>query len=234
MHRSTDFPFVVPCLGPLIASTPGSTPPIALTVNCNTAASGVTRNNTILANSRPAMPSLPATKPKRPLSAYNLFFQFERTQIVENASPAAPKINFKEMARMIAKRWKNVDSVYKMELTAMANKDKLRYKMAMRSYRMQLAEEAEELQRQEESQEEARQHGCRGMAVQAASVNAAQLRKNVKEPPVVNVMRSNQLSPMTLTFDMTTPTNILRDSSVASLAEQLDDEMMHAIICIFS
>lgn len=179
---------------------------------------GTMGNDDMMQTNSLATSPLPITKPKRPLSAYNLFFQFERRKIVANAPPDAPKIGFRDMARIISKRWRNVDADYKRELTVMANEENLRYGAAMRSYRQQLAEEAEHLQQQEEEASAGRQH----VAAQAAAAGLDQEHRSLLLPMIIP------------TSDVTAPTNVLRDASIASLAEQLDDEMTGAIISIFS
>ena len=99
--------------------------------------------------SNPTKSPSPAVKPKRPLSAYNLFFQAERKRVQASLPSNAPKIAFTEMAKIISKKWKVVDQGYKSYLTAQARVDKMRYDQAMKKYREQLAEEVAFLQEQE-------------------------------------------------------------------------------------
>ena len=264
MHSSASVQFGLPRSGPDSASG-FETAPMA----------GFNATESVFATSPTVIPS-PATKPKRPLSAYNLFFQFERKKILVSAPPGAPEIGFKDMARVIAKRWKRVDLDYKMELTSMANKNKMRYNMAMRSYRKQLADEVEELQRQEEEKEfdqtgspsrvlmpafmpngnklrfdtamrtyrkqladeaelmqrqgEIKQAKCFSLISQVTPLGEKAYKSSVdddmlKQPPIWDRTMHN--------YDVTTPTSILQDSSVASLAQHLDDEMTQTIISIF-
>lgn len=93
----------------------------------------------------------PKDKPKRPLSAYNLFFQSEREKIILDLAPellnngggngaANPpkrrrrhrkshgKIGFAALARNIAQKWKNLDDEAKSPFEAEAEKEKVRYK----------------------------------------------------------------------------------------------------------
>ena len=105
-----------------------------------------------LPNAAPTAKSpAPAVKPKRPLSAYNLFFQAERKRVQASLPPGSPKIAFTEMAKIISRKWKVVDQGYKSQLMVQARMDKMRYDEAMKKYRHQLAEEVAFLQEQEGS-----------------------------------------------------------------------------------
>jgi HMG-box domain len=98
----------------------------------------------------PPPPSTPAVlhtgafleKPKRPLSAYNIFFKIERQRMIEEQEeqhaavvvakgcgwPArAPKIGFAAMARTISQRWKTIDPLDKQELEYIAAVGRQRY-----------------------------------------------------------------------------------------------------------
>jgi hypothetical protein len=90
-------------------------------------------------------------KPKRPLSAYNIFFQHEREKIVSNAPDTLVtleslkidprrlpkkrrhrkshgKIGFADLARRIAGKWKSIDPESRSVFEACAAKEKQRYK----------------------------------------------------------------------------------------------------------
>ena len=83
----------------------------------------------------------PKDKPSRPLSAYNLFFQKERANMLGKDAPTDEderlkkrvhckthgKIGFAEMARSIASKWKNLDPTEKKEYEEIASKEKARY-----------------------------------------------------------------------------------------------------------
>ena len=86
-------------------------------------------------------------KPKRPLSAYNLFFQNERKKLLHTL-PTRPqgkprhshgKCGFANMAKIIAKKWKNgeIDAQDRVLFEQMAQKERLRYKREMSEYKKQ-------------------------------------------------------------------------------------------------
>jgi hypothetical protein len=75
-----------------------------------------------------------STKPKRPLSAYNLFFRYEREQILQKASQPSykprrshGKIGFADLARAVAESWKNLEPISKAKFEAKAAEEKVRY-----------------------------------------------------------------------------------------------------------
>ena len=85
------------------------------------------------------------TKPKRPLSAYNFFFQNERKKLL-NTMPTRPqgkprrshgKCGFAQMAKIIAKKWSDneIDPKEKSCFEELVRKEKLRYKKEMALYK---------------------------------------------------------------------------------------------------
>ena len=97
----------------------------------------------------------PEDKPKRPLSAYNLFFQLERQRLISDSGDDAPytaedvanvsrahkmkkekrrhrkthgKISFADLARTIAQKWKTLEPSDKVVFEERAEIEKARYK----------------------------------------------------------------------------------------------------------
>lgn len=112
-----------------------------------------TNRTTMSASTKPAGLDKVLTKPKRPLSAYNIFFKHEREKLVSNepAETNEPitleslkvdpkrktkkrrhrkshgKIGFADLARTIAEKWKNLDAESRKVFEACAAKEKERY-----------------------------------------------------------------------------------------------------------
>ena len=91
----------------------------------------------------------PKDKPNRPLSAYNLFFQSERANMLGDDAPTDEeealkkrvhckthgKIGFAEMAKNIGNKWKNLDPTLKKVYEDQARKEKDRYAMELEAWK---------------------------------------------------------------------------------------------------
>ena len=101
----------------------------------------------------PAVPPLKEkeeelNKPKRPLTAYNLFFQNERVRLLESLPEAPPtnskgtkkkgKVGFADMARIISARWKQADDAVRAPFCLAANREKIRYHREKDEYKNHL------------------------------------------------------------------------------------------------
>lgn len=80
--------------------------------------------------------------PKRPLSAYNLFFAHIRPKIIEerekgedgSTSPSSEKLSFEDLGRLIGKRWKALSDADRRSFEERAEKDSIRYRKEMEDY----------------------------------------------------------------------------------------------------
>ena len=83
-------------------------------------------------------------KPKRPLSAYNIFFKDERERLLETMkasshSNPSEKLGFAAMARTVAVRWREVDPTQKAYYDHLASLDQRRYKIEMDKWKAKKA-----------------------------------------------------------------------------------------------
>jgi len=106
---------------------------------------------------RRAIKHKPKDRPKRPLSAYNYFFKYEREKImkavncegklhwkeidselseenIENLKSRDGKVKFKEMGKIIGSRWRNVNAEDKKRCNFLAKGDKKRYADEVETY----------------------------------------------------------------------------------------------------
>jgi len=112
---------------------------------------------------RARRPKKPKDMPKRPLSAYNIFFREERSKILsaipgkekghsstsndEGASGKRKphgKIGFEHLAKVIGRRWKVQPPCVVDHYRAQADQDMVRYKAEMRAYKNALAAKQKE------------------------------------------------------------------------------------------
>jgi len=80
----------------------------------------------------------PKDKPKRPLSAYNLFFRDERAELLtsQDCKDGKPKnIGFAALAKHIGGKWKNLDEEVKKKYTVPAEIEQVRYKIELEAWR---------------------------------------------------------------------------------------------------
>lgn len=85
-------------------------------------------------------------KPKRPLSAYNLFFQSQRQELLVKLPVRAQgkpknshgKCGFQELARIIGAKWRSLDSGSRQYYDKLAAIEKKKYDKAVKYYKMQV------------------------------------------------------------------------------------------------
>lgn len=99
-------------------------------------------------NEQTAHSPLEPGKPKRCLTAYNIFFQQERQRLLKTlparagvkSKKAHGKIGFAELGRTISRNWKAVTPEQKTYYRKLAAKDKKRYLREMEEWKASLAE----------------------------------------------------------------------------------------------
>jgi HMG-box domain len=92
-------------------------------------------------------------KPKRPLSAYNIFFKFQRKRILaimpvrDSGKPRRShgKMGFADMARAVASQWKAISPQEKAAYAELAAVDKRRYKDELEVWKKFMASEEHRL-----------------------------------------------------------------------------------------
>lgn len=86
----------------------------------------------------PAVPwKKPKGMPKRPLSAYNIFFKAEREKMIRVRSKGAngPGIGFANLAKTIACKWKDLDEESRSPFEALAAQEKEKYDKSVAVWR---------------------------------------------------------------------------------------------------
>jgi len=135
----------------------------------------------------------PFAKPKRGLSAYNLFFQKERKNLVrlqeQQGSNKSCGIGFADMARIIAKKWKALDRKQKAQYQHVADKDSARYEREISKWKQR--ETQRELALWKRSQR------AQGMTTKTpTSVNDLQsMRMRGMTAPVPNQSKTTETAP---------------------------------------
>ena len=77
----------------------------------------------------------PKGMPKRPLSAYNLYFQSERAKILEAAENGeGGKIGFEGLGKIIGSKWRVLPASERKQYDKLADKDSTRYRKEMKEY----------------------------------------------------------------------------------------------------
>jgi len=96
-------------------------------------------------NSQDVVRSQRPVKPKRPMSAYNYFFQFERKRLLD-ALPVRPegkprrshgKLGFRDMAKTIGARWNAATEETRAYYARFAEEDRERYNQEKKIYDLQ-------------------------------------------------------------------------------------------------
>ena len=72
--------------------------------------------------------------PKRPLSAYNYFFQQERADLMIGNAEIPTKVGFEDLGKIVGKKWKSLSITQREPFAKQANKDSERYRKEMKDY----------------------------------------------------------------------------------------------------
>jgi hypothetical protein len=88
----------------------------------------------------------PKGMPKRPLSAYNLYFQAARSKILVKQEEAGDgqRIGFEGLGKIIGKQWRDLNNADKKVYEKLAEKDSERYRKEMETYNEMKAKRFEE------------------------------------------------------------------------------------------
>jgi hypothetical protein len=74
--------------------------------------------------------------PKRPLSAYNFFFQKERPNVLQygDSSDNTKKVSFENLAKIIGKRWGRLEKEDRKVFDKLAHKESIRYRKERKEF----------------------------------------------------------------------------------------------------
>lgn len=86
------------------------------------------KNRAIRGPSRRSGKKKPKGMPKRPLSAYNIFFQQERLRVYEQSSLSGDRVTFEELGKEIGMRWRNLTEKDRKQYDQLADKEIERYR----------------------------------------------------------------------------------------------------------
>ena len=137
----------------------------------------------------------PKGMPKRPLSAYNLYFQAERTKIIAKQVEGKPRIGFESLGKIIGKQWQDLGGAEKKEYGKLAEKDSERYRKEMDAYQDRKAKRfAEEDRRAAEQSPVLTTLGASNRSVQASfDPNFIKQQGSLRVVPVGEIFGSSML-----------------------------------------
>jgi len=137
-------------------STPPPPPPSRATESSSAAVAKGSRSHKKKAAkaSKKTSSSSKLEKPKRPLSAYNLFFKDERAAMLKEMETVKdgkddgdddkkPRISFEQMAKRISSKWNTLDSATRQIYQEKAQQEKEKYLQAKEVFLKQHAESLE-------------------------------------------------------------------------------------------
>lgn len=86
------------------------------------------KNRAIRGPSRRTGKKKPKGMPKRPLSAYNIFFQQERLRVYEQSNLSGDRVTFEDLGKEIGMRWRNLSEKDRKQYDQLADKEIERYR----------------------------------------------------------------------------------------------------------
>lgn len=137
-------------------------PPQTLRSNSHTSftmaiAPNTTKSAPIKRSSGKGKSKEPSDKPKRPLSAYNLFFRHARAEILKEAAQPTykprrshGKIGFAALARSVAEKWKSLEKDEKKIFEGKAVEEKERYERELEVWNQKRVEKINSFYQQEQ------------------------------------------------------------------------------------
>jgi len=86
------------------------------------------KNRAFRGPSRRSGKKKPKGMPKRPLSAYNIFFQQERLRVYEQSNLSGYRVTFEDLGKEIGMRWRNLSEKDRKQYDQLAGKEIERYR----------------------------------------------------------------------------------------------------------
>lgn len=141
--------------------------------------------------------------PKRPLTAYNVFFQQECPKIIAEEEEKAKddpfpqkKIKFEDLGRIIAKRWKDVSEKDRQRYETLAEEDTFRFRKEMEAYN-------EDKRKKEEEEKERTKKKC--MDKPASQEGKPSLISPPASLASLPISTSQGLAPLLYPLNLSTP-----------------------------
>jgi hypothetical protein len=161
----------------------------------------------------------PKGMPKRPLSAYNIFFQRERPKVLRFGDESAPKVGFQELAKTVGKRWGLLGKEDRKEYEILAEKDKIRYRTAMEAFKEAGSDDENTVDLPEKS----KLASCCGDNVAKAST-FGNISVSTCPPPTPIAFFNNVAGPLQARLPWSEPEESRRDGSLPNLFSRFSDQ----------
>jgi hypothetical protein len=160
----------------------------------------------------------PKGMPKRPLSAYNIFFQRERPKVLRFGEESAPKVGFQELAKTVGKRWGLLEKEDRKEYEILAEKDKIRYRTAMEAFKEAGSDDENTVDLPEKS----KLAPCREHVADASTFG--NISVSTCPPPTPIPFFNNVAGPLQARLPWSEPVESRRDGSPPNLYRRFSDQ----------